>query len=211
MKQARILLADDHTLILEGFRTVLAEHHDIVGAVMDGASLIEAAIRLKPDLIILDIAMPNLNGIQAAGQIRKILPETKLLFVTMHSSPTYLQAALHVGGAGFVLKSSAREEIVAAVEKVLKGQTYITPGVVRESMETIHNLTETGAAAATRLTTREREILKSIAEGRSNKEVAFLLHLSIKTISFHRENIKRKVGLRSTAELTKYAIEEGLI
>ncbi len=211
MKQARILLADDHTLILEGFRTVLAPIYEIVGEVMDGAALVEAANRLKPDLIILDVAMPLLSGIKAASQIRKTLPKTKLLFVTMHSSPTYLQAALHVGGMGFVLKSSAREEILVAVEKVLKGQVYITPGIGAEGMEDFINVAGARAESAIHLTPREREVLHSIAEGRSNKEIAYILRLSTKTVAFHRENIRRKLGLRSTAELTKYAIEEGLI
>ena len=126
---ARLLLADDHGLILEGFRSVLEPNHQVVGMVADGRALVDLALRLKPDLIILDITMPLLNGIDAAREIRKHLPEVKLLFVTMHANPTYLQAAFNAGATGYVLKSSAREEILAAVEKVLKGQVFVTRSV----------------------------------------------------------------------------------
>jgi DNA-binding NarL/FixJ family response regulator len=211
MKPGRILLADDHPLILEGFRTVLGPHYEIVGAVTDGVSLVEVALQCKPDLVILDVTMPLLNGIKAAGQIRKKLPGIKLLFVTMHSSPTYLQAAFHVGATGFVLMSSAREEILGAVEKVLNGQVYTTPGVVGESLEQCRDPIGKQAMNAINLTAREREILQSLAKGRSNKETAYMLHVSAKTVAFHRENIKNKLGLRSTAELTQYAIQEGLV
>lgn len=211
MKQDRILLADDHALILEGFRTILAPHYEIVGAVADGVSLVEAALHFKPDLIVLDVTMPLLNGIKAAGQIRKKLPGIKLLFVTMHSSPTYLQAAFHVGATGFVLKSSAREEILDAVEKVMKGQVYITPGVVEETPPHFRNPIGKQAVNAITLTVRELEILNSLAKGHSNKETGYLLQISAKTVAWHRENIKNKFGLRSTAELTQYAIQAGLV
>jgi len=211
MKQGRILLADDHALILEGFQTILAPYYEVVGAVTDGVSLVEEALHCKPDLIILDVTMPLLNGIKAAGQIRKNLPGIKLLFVTMHSSPTYLRAAFHVGATGFVLKSSAREEILDAVEKVMKGQVYITSGVAEEGLEYVREPIGKQAVNAVNLTAREQEILQLIAKGHSNKETGFLLQVSAKTVAFHRENIKNKLGLRSTAELTQYAIQEGLI
>jgi DNA-binding NarL/FixJ family response regulator len=210
MKRGRILLADDHALILEGFRTILGPHYDIVGTVTDGISLVDVALESKPDLIILDVTMPLLNGIKAAGQIRKKLPGVKFLFVTMHSSPAYLQAAFKVGATGFVLKSSAREEILDAVEKVMKGRVYITPGVGGESLEQFPDLGKP-AVNAKSLTAREWEILQLVAQGHSNKETGYLLQISAKTVAFHRENIKNKLGLRSTAELTQYAIQEGLI
>jgi DNA-binding NarL/FixJ family response regulator len=210
MKRGRILLADDHALILEGFRTILGPHYDIVGAVTDGLSLIEAALKSKPDLIILDVTMPLLNGIKAAGQIRKKLPGMKFLFVTMHSSPAYVQAAFNVGATGFVLKSSSREELLDAVEKVMKGRVYITPGVGGESLKQFPDLGKP-AVNAKSLTAREWEILQLVAQGHSNKETGYLLQISAKTVAFHRENIKNKLGLRSTAELTQYAIQEGLI
>jgi DNA-binding NarL/FixJ family response regulator len=209
MKRPRVLLADDHPLTLEGIRAVLEPHLENVGTVTNGRALVQAALETKPDLIVLDITMPLLNGIDAAIQIRKSLPSVKLLFVTMHVSPAYLEAALKAGGAGYVLKSSAREELLNAAENVLKGRIYITPGLSGKNFAGFADLSK--AAASLRLTTREREILQLVAEGRAAKEMAFLLNISAKTVGFHRENIKRKLGLRTTAELTRYAMEEGLI
>jgi len=209
MKRARILLADDHSLTLEGIRTVLEPHHEIVGTAADGRALLEAALRLKPELIVLDITMPLLNGIDAAVQIKKSLPETKLLFVTMHVNPAYLEAALDAGGTGYVLKSAAGRELLEAVDSVLKGRIYITPSLSGEYQERFRDPTQ--AAAALRLSTREREVLQLIAEGHAAKEIAHVLNISIRTVAFHRENIKRKLGLRSTSELTKHAIEQRLI
>jgi DNA-binding NarL/FixJ family response regulator len=209
MKPVRILLADDHTLTLEGIRAVVATHHEIVGVVADGRAVVEAALRLQPDLVVLDITMPLLNGIDAAVQIRKSQPEVKMLFVTMHVNPAYLEAALNAGGSGYVLKSAAGEELLDAIDNVMKGRLYVSPSLSSEKLERIDNPSR--AAATLRLTTREREVLQLLAEGRANKEISFLLTISIKTVAFHRENIKHKLGLRTTAELTKHAIEEGLI
>ena len=209
MKRARILLADDHTLTLEGICAVLEPHHEIVGMVMDGRALLDAALRLQPDLIVLDITMPLLNGIDAAVKIKKSLPGVKLLFVTMHVNPAYLEAVLNAGGTGYVLKSAAREELLEAINSVLNGRIYVTPSLSSEHLE---RFTDPSRAAATlRLTTREREILQLTAAGRAGKEIAFVLSISIKTVAFHRENIKRKLGLGTTAELTKHAIEQGLV
>jgi DNA-binding NarL/FixJ family response regulator len=209
MKRARILLADDHTLTLEGIRAVLEPHHEMVGMVTDGRALLDAALRLQPDLVVLDITMPLLNGIDAAVQIKKSLPAVKLLFVTMHVNPAYLEAALNAGGTGYVLKSAAREELLDAIKSVLNGCIYVTPSLSSEHLERFKDPSR--AAAILRLTAREREILQLIAEGRAAKETAHVLNISIKTVAFHRENIKRKLGLHSTAELTKHAIEQGLV
>jgi len=209
MKQARILLADDHPLTVEGIRAVLEPHHEIVGTVADGRALVDAALRLKPDLIVLDITMPLLNGIDAATQIKKSLPRMKLLFVTMHVNPAYLEAALNTGATGYVLKSAAREELLDAIQSVLNGRIYVSQSLSSEHLERFKDPAR--AAAAIRLSTREREILQLIAEGRTGKEIAHLLVISIKTVAFHRDNIKRKLGLRTTAELTKHAIEQGLV
>jgi len=209
MKRARILLADDHTLTLKGIRAVLEPHHEIVGTVTDGRALLAAALRLHPDLIVLDITMPLLNGVDAAIQIKKRQPEVKLLFVTMHVNPAYLEAALNAGGSGYVLKSAAGEELLDAIKSVLKGRIYITPSLSSEHLERF--LDPSRAAAALHLSTREREILQLIAEGHAAKEMAHVLNISVKTVAFHRDNIKRKLGLRTTAELTKHAIEQGLV
>jgi DNA-binding NarL/FixJ family response regulator len=209
MKRARILLADDHSLTLEGIRTVLEPHHEIVGIVADGRALLEAALRLKPELIVLDITMPLLNGIDAAVQIKKSLSEIKLLFVTMHVNPAYLEAALDAGGTGYVLKSAARRELLEAVDRVLKGRIYITPGLSGQDLERFRHPAQ--AAATLRLSTREREVLQLIAEGHAAKEICHVLNISARTVAFHRNNIKRKLGLRSVPELTKHAIEQRLI
>jgi DNA-binding NarL/FixJ family response regulator len=208
-KRPRILLADDHALMLDGFCNLLEPNYSVVGTAGDGRALIELAILCKPDLIILDITMPVLNGIDAAREIRKSLPEVKLLFVTMHTSPTYLQAALEVGANGFVVKSSSRNEILAAVEKVLSGHRYITPGVGGNKLRSFKDPAR--AAASLRLSTRERQILQLTAEGKSRKEIAGALDIAEKTVAFHKDNLKRKVGLSSTAQLTRYALDEGLI
>ena len=209
MRRARILLADDHALTLEGLRVVLQPHHEIVGSAADGRALLEAASRLQPELIILDITMPLLNGIDAAVQIKKSLPKVKLLFVTMHVNPAYLEAALEAGGMGYVLKSAAGEELLEAVEHVLQGKIYVTPSLSSEHLERFKDPAR--AAATLRLSIRERETLQLIAEGKASKEIAHLLNITEKTVAFHRDNIRRKLGLRSTAELTRHAIEQGLI
>jgi len=209
MKRTRVLLADDHPLTLEGLRAFLEPHLDSVGTVTDGRALVEAALRLKPELIILDITMPLLNGIDAAIQIKKSLPSVKLLFVTMHVNPAYLEAALSAGATGYVLKSAAREELLGAIRCVLEGRIYVTPSLSSEHREPFEDPSR--AAAALRLSPREREILQLVAEGRATKEIAFHLTISVKTVAFHRDNIKKKLGLRTTAELTKHAIEQGLV
>jgi DNA-binding NarL/FixJ family response regulator len=209
MKRPRILLADDHALMLDGFSSLLEPKYAVVGTADNGKALVEAAIRLKPELIILDITMPTLNGIDAAREIRKHLPQVKLLFVTMHTSPTYLQAALEAGANGYAVKSSGRNEILAAVEKVLGGSRYITPGVGGEGIDRWGDPGQ--AAASLRLSARERQILQLTAEGKSRKEVAYALGISEKTVAFHRNNLKGKLGLRSTAQLTRYALDVGLV
>ena len=208
MKRARILLADDHPLTLEGIRAVLEPHHEIVGTVTDGRALLDAA-SLETGADCPDITMPLLNGIDAAVQIKKSLPGVKLLFITMHVNPAYLEAALNAGGTGYVLKSAAREELLDAIKIVLNGRIYVTPSLSSEHLKRFED--PYLAAATLRLSARERQILQLIAEGRTAKEMAYVLNISIKTVAFHRDNIKRKLGLRTTAELTKHAIEQRLI
>jgi DNA-binding NarL/FixJ family response regulator len=209
MNHTRVLLADDHPLTLQGVRAFLEPHLESIGTVTNGRALVDEALRLKPDLIISDITMPLLNGIDAAVLIRKSLPDVKVLFVTMHSSPAYLAAALNAGATGYVLKSSAQEELLAAIEDVMRGKIHVSPGLSTEHLERFAD--PKMAAATLRLSVREREILQLIAEGKSAKEIAYILDISIKTVSFHRENVKRKLGMRSTAELTKYAVEQGIV
>jgi DNA-binding NarL/FixJ family response regulator len=209
MKHVRVLLADDHPLTLEGLRAFIEPHLLSVGTASDGRSLVEAALRLKPDLIIVDITMPLLNGIDAAIQIKKALPRVKVLFVTMHISPSYLEAALNAGASGYIVKSAAREELLDAIRCVINGRLYISPGIANAHMD--QYIKHSNVATTLRLSMREREVLQLIAEGRTAKEIAYILTVSVKTVAFHRENIKRKLGLRSTAELTKYALEQQLV
>jgi DNA-binding NarL/FixJ family response regulator len=215
MSKARILLADDHAMVLEGVKTVLAdpfkalaEPFEIVEAVSDGRSLMEAALRLKPDLILLDVSMPLLSGIEAGSRIKAVLPEVKLLFFTMHSERSYLQAAFEARASGYVLKSAGREELLDAIQEVLEGQIYISSGLsdYRGHLRDPHQV-----AKSLMLSSREREVLQLISEGRSSKEMADILGISVKTVSFHRENIKRKLGVRTTAELTRNAITGGFM
>jgi len=211
MKRSRILLADDHMLILEGLRKILEPRHEVVGAVSDGRSLVDAALRLKPDLIVVDVTMPLLSGIDATRQIRKNLPRVKVLFLTVHTNPAYLREAWSAGAIGYILKSSTREQILDAVTKALAGQTYISPGIVAEDFDLSRWRGEKGLESAAALTSREREILRTLAEGRTAKEVGAALGISHKTVAFHRNNVKRKFGVRKTVELIKRAIDEGLI
>lgn len=210
MSRPRILLADEHVLIQEGLRRMLEPQHNIVDAVSDGRSLVEAALRLKPELIILDVTMPLLTGIEAARQIKKRLPRVRLLFLTAHTNPAYLREALSAGATGYILKSSTREQILDTVKTVLAGQRYLSHGVVAEDFD----LSQWGPGKTTPravLTSRERQVLQLLAEGRTAKEVAASLNVSHKTVAFHRNNVKRKLGLRKTVELIKRAIDEGFI
>ena len=209
MRFIRVILADDHPMMLEGIRSVLEPHFASLVTVSDGRALVDAALRLNPDLIILDIAMPLLNGIDAALRIRKILPRVKLLFVTMHVAPAYLEAAFTAGATGYVLKSAVCEQLLEAARTVLAGRIYVTPGLSSEPFERFSDPAR--AAAALHLSPRERETLQLIAEGKAAKEIAHIMDVSTKTVEFHRENIKRKLGLKSTAELTRHAVEQGLV
>jgi DNA-binding NarL/FixJ family response regulator len=211
VSRARILLGDDHVLILEGLKRMLEPLHDIVEAVGDGRSLVDAALRLKPDLIILEVSMPVLSGVEAARQIRKRLPRVKLLFLTSHSNPAYLREALSAGAGGYILKSSTRQEILGAVKSVLAGNRYISLGIVAEDFDLSRWQAGETAPAKTTLTSREKQVLQMLAEGRSTREVASRLNVSHKTVEFHRNNVKRKLGLRKTVELIRRAIDDGLI
>ena len=209
MKRARILLADDHQLTLAGIHRLLETSYDVVAEVNDGAALVKAAAVLQPDLIVLDISMPQMNGLDAAAQIRKSMPEAKLLFLTMHANAKFLAAALSAGATGYVLKTAAAEELLKAVGSVLKGGVYVSPGISGEHLERFGDPAR--AAASIRLSPREQDVLRLISEGHASKEIGFLLAISPRTVEFHRENIKRKLGLRSTAELTRHAMTEDQI
>lgn len=211
MKQVRILLGDDHVLILDGIRAALQTQFEIIGQAQDGKALVDAAQKTRPDLVILDISMPLLNGFEAGLQIKKILPSTKLIFLSQHLNPAYLKHALKVGASGYVLKSGATEELQEAIKQVLRGKTYITPSFSPEVVARMWNRSGDLSEESEDLTERQREILQLIVEGRASKEIADVIHVSVKTVEFHRARIMAKLGVRTVAELTKVALQLGLI
>ena len=190
---------------------MIENHYAVVGSADNGKSLVEAAFRLAPDLVILDVGMPILNGIDAAREIKKALPATKFVFLSMQSNPVYLRKALDAGASGYVLKSGASEELLTAIEVVRKGGSYVSPGFGHEVIEGILNWPEKSSRTVIELTGRQREILQLIAEGKQNKEIADILHISVKTVEFHRGRLMAKLGAHTVAQLTRLAIEEGLI
>ncbi|MDR4470215.1 MAG: response regulator transcription factor [Nitrospira sp.] len=207
----RVLLADDHGILVAGVRKLIDDRCDIVGTVADGRALLEAASRLQPDLIILDISMPLLNGLEAARQLQKISPETKLLFLTMHASARYATEAFKVGGSGFLLKQTADEELPQAITAVLQGKQYLTPSITKPVIERILQAKAapevTGDPAT--LTARQREVLQLIGEGKGTKEIATVLNISVKTVQFHKTCLMQELNLHTTAELMRYAISNG--
>ncbi len=211
MKKPRVLIADDHSILLAGLRKLMEDSCEVVGMVEDGRALVEAARHLQPDLVLLDISMPFLNGLDAARQIKKLLPDAKLLFLTMHSSATYATEALKAGASGYLLKQSAATELPQAIEAVLKGQTYLAPAITRPILEKVSRSGQPEIKSALMdLTPRQREVLQLIAEGRSTKEVADLLCVSVKTVDFHKARIMEQLDLHSTPALIKFALAEGL-
>jgi DNA-binding NarL/FixJ family response regulator len=209
MKRPCVLLADDHTLVVEGLRKILEPECDVVGAVEDGRSLLEAAVQLKPDIILLDISMPLLNGVEAARRLRDTVPGVKVIFVTMHADATYVAEAFRAGASGYVLKRCASLELLHAIRQVLQGRAYVTPLIRKDLAELPAWPLGTGEASG-ELTVRQREVVQLVAEGHSVKEIAMLLKISSKTVAFHKTNVMRRLGIGSTAELTKYALEHGI-
>jgi len=210
MTRPRILLADDHTLVLEGLCRLLEEDYEVVGMVEDGRALIDAAQRLEPDVVVLDISMPLLNGLEAARQLRKLVPRSKLIFLTMHADPTYATEAFQVGACGFLLKRSAASELTQAIQAALKGQFYVTPVIAKDLLSPLVQTSPSSPPKGGTLTPRQREVLQLVAEGKSTKEIATILNISVKTVEFHKSHIMQQLDLHTTAELTKYAIAHGL-
>ena len=209
MKRPRVLLADDHTLVLDGLRKILEPECEVVGAVEDGRSLLASAARLKPDIILLDISMPLLNGVEAARGLRAAAPGAKIIFVTMHADATYVAGAFRAGASGYVLKRCASLELLKAINQVLSGREYVTPLIGSDRGESPAWPLGSGEASG-ELTVRQREVVQLVAEGHSVKEIAAILNITGKTVAFHKANVMRRLGIRSTAELTKYALEHGI-
>jgi DNA-binding NarL/FixJ family response regulator len=210
MTKPRVLVADDHCVVAEGLRSLLAPQFDVVGIVSDGRELVAAARALDPDVVVVDVSMPTLNGIEAARQMRAAKSRAKVVFLTMHREVTYAARALEAGASGFVLKHSAASELVTAIREALKGGKYITPQIAGDLVESLRRGTPAGAEALDELTPRQREVLQLVAEGRSAKEIAAALRISRRTAEFHKARLMEALGAHSTAELVQYAIRTGV-
>lgn len=212
MQRPRILLADDHTLLLEGLCKLLENDFTLIGTVTNGRELLAEAERLLPDVILLDISMPLLNGLDAARQLKQRGVRAKLVFVTMHNGADYVKEAFRAGASAYVLKQAAAAELVGAVHEVLRGNNYISPLINKDVLATLNSPRQpVSGRGSGELTLRQREVLQLVAEGHAAKSVADLLHISQKTVEFHKASMMRQLGLRSSAELIRYAISHGLV
>jgi DNA-binding NarL/FixJ family response regulator len=209
----KVLLADDHRLLIDGLRSLLAKRPDleIVGVAKDGLEAVDLATRYRPDILLLDISMPGLNGIDAARQILRDSPYTKIIMLSMHDDRRFIQESLRVGARGYLLKESAAAEVIAAINAVERGQLFFSSSVREQILRDYVDLIQDGdGPSASPLSPREREVLQLLAEGKSTKEIAGVLSVSVKTVESHRKQTMDKLSLYSVAELTKYAIREGL-
>jgi DNA-binding NarL/FixJ family response regulator len=203
MSRPRLLLADDHVILAEGLKRLLAEDFDLVGFVEDGRELLAAAKRLVPDVVVADISMPHMNGLEAIARLKRDRPELAVVVLTMHQNPAYARRALDAGAAGYVVKHAASAELVMAIRAALRGHTFISPSIASEVIEA----REEGRTA---LTPRQREILQLLAEGRSAKQIAESLAISPRTVEFHKYQLMEANGLRNSAELVHFAIRHGI-
>jgi DNA-binding NarL/FixJ family response regulator len=209
----RILLVDDHKIVREGLRSLLEKQPDmkVIAEAGDGRTAVQLTKELLPDVVVMDIAMPDLNGIEAAGRITAEAPGVKVVALSMHAERRFVVRILRAGASGYLVKDCAFEELVRAVRAVIAGQTYLSPDIASIVVKDyISRLSETNSAFFPLLTVREREVLQLLAEGRSTKGIASSLQVSVKTIETHTRHIMEKLNIRSIAELTKYAIREGL-
>jgi DNA-binding NarL/FixJ family response regulator len=207
----RLLLADDHLMLAEALRSLLGSEFELVGAVGDGAAMVEAAQKLHPDVIVADVTMPRLNGIAALARLRSLGIRTPVVFLTMHRDVSFARRALEAGASGYVLKHSASVELVLAIRAALAGKTYITPQLAGEVLEAMSHRERRSEDPMSALTPRQVEVLQLLAEGRSAKEIAADLEISTRTVEFHKYQMMESLGLRSNAELIHFAIKNGLV
>ena len=215
MRRRRIIIAEDHTILREGLKALLSSNTglEVVGEARDGLDTVRCVTNLKPDIVLMDLSMPRMNGIEAIKEIRKQSPDTKILVLTIHDTEEYILETLKAGANGYILKDSTQDELLIAIDNVLKGKSYLGPGI---SKKVIEGYLEGKKGLKTdtswdTLTHREREVLKMIAEGYKNKEIAEYLFISVKTVEKHRSNLMRKLDLHNAQALTAYAIERGLV
>ena len=210
MKRTRILLADDHTMICAGFQKLLEPQHEVVGCVGDGRALLRAAAELKPDLVLLDVGMPLLNGLDAGRELKKLLPSIKLIFLTMNPDPAIASEALRIGALGYLLKNSEGDELLLAVHNALRGIPYVTPQI-RQAIEQNFIRDPKFLSRPKHLTDRQCEVLQMLAEGKPMKEIAYILEISPRTVRFHKHQIMQELGITTTSELVQYAIKHAMI
>lgn len=208
MRAPRVLLADDHALLLGAFEKLLAAECEIVGQASDGRALVAAAEELKPDVIVLDIAMPLLNGLEAGRQIKRKLRDVKLVFLTMNEDPELAAEAFRSGASAYLLKRSAASELTTAIREVMNGRSYVTPLITSGMVGSLLKERDSGEAD---LTSRQREVLQLLAEGHSMKEVANLLNLTPRTVAFHKYEMMKRLNVNSTAELIRYAVKRHIV
>lgn len=215
MARLRLLIGDDHTLVRQGLRRILEERPgwEVVAEAGDGREAVRLALEQKPDVAVMDISMPQLNGIEAARQLHKRLPEARVLILSMHAEQAYVTRALQAGARGYLLKDSAGQDLIRAVELVADGRTFFSPSIVQLIVDDyIRRVTSSEPSDRyAQLSDREREILQLVAEGRSNKEVAEALGISLATVETHRARLLQKLDLHNTAELVRYAVRHGVI
>jgi DNA-binding NarL/FixJ family response regulator len=210
MALPRVMLADDHTMLLEAFRKLLESQCEVVGVASDGRVLLETAPRLKPDVIIVDIAMPLMNGLEAGLRLKELLPTTKLIFLTMNEDSDLAMEAMRCGASGYLLKSSAASELVQAIQMALKGKSYVTPQIARGMQKAFINDPRPKARTKT-LTPRQREVVQLLAEGKSMKEVASVLNVTPRTVAFHKYRVMEELNLKTTADLIQFAIKSRIL
>jgi DNA-binding NarL/FixJ family response regulator len=210
MRRPRVLLADDHKIVTEGLRSLLEPEFELVGAVEDGRAVVAAAKDLRPDVIVADISMPLLNGIEVAEQLSRAGVGARIIFLTMHLDVMYATRAFEAGASGYVLKHSAPSELVTAIREVLKGRTYITPLISKDLLGSIMRRSQRPEDVIRKLTPRQREILQLVAEGKTAKEIASLLNISTRTVEFHKYRMMENLGLKTSAELVQFAIKHGI-
>jgi two-component system response regulator NreC len=205
----RVFVADDHQIVLQGLKTILdREGFEIVGEASDGAQAVAQALDLQPDLIVMDISMPVMTGIEAAAQIRRAIPSAKIILLTVHTENRYILEALRSGIRGYVLKSRAASELIDAIREILNGRVYLSPGI---SQTVVEAYLQQNTGESESLTRRELQVLQLVAEGKTTKEIATSLAVSAKTADSHRSNIMHKLNLHSVADLVRYAIRRGLV
>lgn len=210
MKRPRVILADDHKIVLEGLRGLLCNEFELIGEAANGQELVELVLRLSPDVVVADVSMPLLNGIEAARKLREAGSTAKVVMLTMHPDVVYATRALEAGASGYVLKHSASDELVEAVQTALRGGTYLSPQVRNPAVMELLDETRRRVKGAIELTGRQREVLQLLAEGKSAKEIGGLLGISARTVETHKYRMMDDLGLKTSAELVQYAIRMGV-